>query len=104
MLTEDEAKKKWCPHVRLGDEQGVSASINRAWGRGCPDAARCIASECMAWRWGPMAELHEIDHAYGIPIHDHPLADERYLGEKPTKPTRFVERPKGYCGLAGPTP
>lgn len=49
MLTEDQARTKWCPHVReLMDD---AASANRDYKGGLGNiAARCIASECMAWR------------------------------------------------------
>lgn len=36
MLTEEEAREKWCPQmIEVGSE----------W-------VTCVASECMAWRWG----------------------------------------------------
>ena len=37
MMTEAEAKTKWCPFVRI-------AGVRHP-------AAQCIASACMAWRW-----------------------------------------------------
>jgi hypothetical protein len=41
MMTEEEAKTKWCPFMRTPHALG-------------PTANRCIASECMAWRkWTP---------------------------------------------------
>lgn len=58
MYTEDEAKKKWCPHVRVMDfgtsAAGVrSAGVNRGTERAFGDKpfATCIGSQCMAWRW-----------------------------------------------------
>lgn len=56
MITEAEAKTKWCPLARASssrDETG--ASVNRGYGgtdKGTvPDIdCMCIASACMAWR------------------------------------------------------
>jgi len=42
-LTEDEAKKLWCP---------FSASSS--------DSQKCLASECMAWRKGTYKETTEL--------------------------------------------
>jgi len=49
-MTEDEAKTKWCPHVRQSNGYKEGFSKNRE-SSGAPTDARCIASECMAWRW-----------------------------------------------------
>lgn len=71
MMTEVEAKKRWCPFVRFltyGDGDSMCA-INRGGDPVVRDACNCIASACMAWRW-----------------------QDRTDG---------VENPKGYCGLAG---
>lgn len=51
-MTEEEAKTKWCPHVRYVSSRGEG--INR-WQSGMdaqynPEHARCIGSACMAWR------------------------------------------------------
>lgn len=42
-MTEDEAKKKWCPLARY-DENANRDATNDA------DYSPCIASACMAWR------------------------------------------------------
>ncbi len=76
MYTEEEAKTKWCPMVRMarvvaedgGGVPKVAATSNRG--------AFCIASDCMMWRW---------DNGSGY---------EHADGSK-TDPER------GYCGLAG---
>ena len=39
MMTEDDAKTKWCPQVRVMSDGGLQADIN------------CIASDCMMWRF-----------------------------------------------------
>jgi len=48
-MTEDEAKKKWCPMYRVSVEPNGSAD-----NRGKYDTVnnyRCLASFCMAWQW-----------------------------------------------------
>lgn len=66
MHTEEEARKKWCPEVRcVGGSDEVDPPQPRPPAANChlnvgpsglglvrvPKYARCIASECMAWRW-----------------------------------------------------
>ena len=57
LMTEDEAKKKWCPMVR-GATFGVAFVNNRFEMRFNPEDSRggaeyvtCIGSACMMWRW-----------------------------------------------------
>lgn len=68
-MTEDEAKTKWCPHVRFVDCEDRLYD-NRP--SSMQNGARCLASECMAWRWLDDGEA---------------LVGEPY---------------EGCCGLAGP--
>ena len=55
-MTEEEARTKWCPMVRLAwqvnpDRPHDAITANR-WGSGQPiDVATCIGSACMMWRW-----------------------------------------------------
>lgn len=68
-MTEDEARKKWCPFARLiatgAEGQDValpdaSAGFNRPT-LGPPDDlanAACMASSCMAWRWDSRSRGH----------------------------------------------
>lgn len=93
MMTEDEARKKWCPNLlSLAD---IDVDIH------------CVASDCMAWRWLPLM----CDDAWIAAVKK--AAEE--LGDKspnrnkaaahvnanradyglPTSPTH------GFCGLAG---
>ncbi len=68
-LTEEETKKKWCPFANARLIRPETAALNDC----------CLASECMAWRWGA------------------PL----YADSDEVEPTVKV----GFCGLAGkPTP
>lgn len=77
-MTEDEAKTKWCPFVRLGVTGCQAGGVNRiadiSASKVTTDIAPCIVSQCIAWRY--------ID-GYG--------PEETKLGDKT----------KGYCGLAG---
>jgi len=62
-MTEIEAREKWCPQTRaiyagqsfnrLGEmsEHHLTADLN-------PAPRRCIASDCMAWRWGGRDKGH----------------------------------------------
>lgn len=95
-MTEDEARKRWCPFARTyhpetdGDGETVAvASVNR--GRdGAPDAwCLCIASDCMAWRWTSPPHWR-VKRAQGITV----------AVDKDT-PDAYQTRGNGYCGIAG---
>jgi len=47
-LTEEEAKTKWCPMVRL--HAGNGAVCNVYSDGDIPEFSNCIASDCMMWR------------------------------------------------------
>ncbi len=53
----EDAKKKWCPHVRTGLIQGmaVNHTVNMTPdGKGyvnLHDETRCIGPDCMMWQW-----------------------------------------------------
>lgn len=87
LLTEDEAKKKWCPFARTVERyDGFNSSPRNRVAQVEGDNAlvlaadltgvQCIASGCAAWRAG---------------IYDH----QRNLSEENRTPG------VGYCGLAG---
>lgn len=82
-MTEDEAKTKWCPHVRhtaLPMSNGDAAVYdNRSSEVAFHVVGCCIASDCMAWRWHPN------------------------WGNSPENPDACIELPpiEGFCGLAG---
>lgn len=81
-MTEDEAKTKWCPFVRMTASQG-EWHINRDPSlQSSPQdtqAYRCIASACMAWR----------------------ATDGEMLTRIETGERVFVAT--GFCGLARPS-
>ena len=89
LVTEKEAKTKWCSEARV---QGVSETVPGPFGtahnrvtyerkldggkreieHGVANGSRCIASECMKWRWSDVF------------------------------PPANLDIRQGYCGLAGP--
>lgn len=66
IVTEEEAKTKWCPFARyaMRDESGLITkwltAINRWFSAHekqlNPEPARCIGCECMGWVWAKQAE------------------------------------------------
>jgi hypothetical protein len=52
-MTEEDAKTKWCPFVRLGQNRFTSPT-NHMGSPNTEKAFFCIASDCMMWEWlGP---------------------------------------------------
>lgn len=86
IVTEEEAKTKWCRHARHAEvgggawnrgnwEDGDVLNTNHNGGR---YACTCLGSQCMAWRWvGGWSR------------------DDRSGANGPVVPS------KGYCGDAG---
>ena len=74
-MTEDEARKKWCPMVRWTSHDCEAKYADPFENRG--EACNCIASECMMWQWEK-----------GTAIVDGGLQAD-------------VQLDIGYCGLAG---
>jgi hypothetical protein len=48
MLTEDEAKTRWCPLVQVGKGANRPQLLDEV---SKETHLSCIASECMFWRW-----------------------------------------------------
>lgn len=105
-MTEDEAKTKWCPFVRIvtgtiaADKTSQHASIQPAYNRvaeghnwAFPGGGCCIASACMAWRWVAIWNGSYND------TFDPSFADG---GPHSTRTPNFsLSKTDGYCGLAG---
>ena len=71
-LTEDEARQRWCPMVRVEGNNRVHNTKSDGY-ENADNNYRCIGSSCMAWR------EYEIAFAHGEIPKEH----------------------RGYCGLAG---
>ena len=100
LMTEEEAKTKWCPHTRLAapvDSEAAGTSGNR-YGDDALSGCRCIGSQCMAWRCGKPAI--ERQGSLGDGANPHAFRPNGDGWE-------FIKRawqrtvPRGYCGLAG---
>lgn len=94
-MTEDEARKKWCPMARLSN-QNFGGSWNRAQREpGEHDDVswmpRCIASDCMAWRW--YSRTSRKKQGDGAPYNE--IMAQKYPDEYELAPAT------GFCGLAG---
>lgn len=119
LLTEEEAKKRWCPMARVSIGGKLPSSMNRLQTIGkdsdgetvtegklrLPVGARCIASECMAWRWredrlqNVEQEAAEKLVAEGWQAVAFRLVGPRGLHTKVCTLTRKTDH--GYCGLSG---
>lgn len=109
-MTEDEAKTKWCPFVRLMTAGGRDNSGNPT----CPqpqttfnriginadpkpwidDRSRCIGSDCMAWR--PVMGGSAKNIATGV------VRTLDNGGFYNVRDEEYTPHPVGgYCGLAG---
>lgn len=96
-MTEEEAKKKWCPFARAASAIGpvavnrMETSLTEDGSIADPDCL-CLAAGCMMWRWD------KIKNPDWTPVHPilsvpqtHPLDG----------PQPFIDSTTdGYCGLA----
>jgi len=80
MLTEEEAKTKWCPMARPFDPEKVTVA-----------GGRCNGSACMAWQFQPQMWRHT--SAAGAGTWDEPKEVNGY-GRKGQKLPLV-----GHCGL-----
>lgn len=111
LLTEDEARQKWCPFSRgvtatasIPAEICNSTSFNRFGIEGedpqtprLPQVCFCIASGCMQWRWAIWFPAEETD----------PYRKVRYVEDWQSAIVFAANEygkngiVKGFCGLAG---
>jgi len=98
MMTEEEAKTKWCPFMRASDGNGGAVNI---YDHDIDPDCMCIASKCMAWRWGP--EPRHLLSSYAREGWDHIPAEDTEDGvEHWMEPdAEYLARRDGHCGLVG---
>ena len=106
-MTEDEAKTKWCPFVRVrgNSDENDPGSWNRLDATNAKNdtlefrvgadmtIVRCIGSACMAWRWEKAitnkVEIQRVVQMMQVGSGYHQIDPE------------FANTEHGYCGLAG---
>jgi hypothetical protein len=58
----DDARKLWCPFTRVALVEGMSANRTASMGRGgyadISEETRCLANDCMLWRWHGLVPPH----------------------------------------------
>lgn len=111
ILTEEEARKRWCPFVRFEDgfNRGAIDPMNRPE-KSDDFVPRCIASDCMAWRFGKSqhGEVVETVSMNKVPVRPGSYEDGWQVGQSKisandeggTWERREIVR-QGCCGLAG---
>lgn len=93
MMTEQEAREKWCPMARavlgmdLDEMRGIVGNRTGPMETGVA-ATHCFASYCMAWRW--VFEPVE----YGG-------SSTEIVWAGQGKPPTHIQTDRGFCGLAG---
>lgn len=118
LLTEKEAKEKWCPHVRIAVLAGHGGAACNTHPDPYIDAdCRCAGSRCAMWRW---SEPRKARRAYTCDDTTATTDPGNRPGAVPADwcfephdaaegdPAAWVEpedqanlRRRGYCGLAG---
>jgi hypothetical protein len=89
MWTEAEARTKWCPLARQLVHHETSTGVALAAANRTPEAvSRCVASECMSWRWELTKE----------PLPNEPTKYGRLGLAYALQPTTYEH---GYCGAFG---
>jgi hypothetical protein len=123
MLTEAEAKTRWCPFARVKQlttvrdtDRGVhdhsTVAVNRDKDGSIVESVCCIGSACMAWRgtvdqheYRGGADKPEGDDWEACEISKHvPFDGARYYTVAESVWRRPSRVSLGYCGLAGAQP
>lgn len=63
MITPEDARTMWCPMVRganhrsMGGADPTICSVNQTETVTDQSGSRCIANDCMMWRWGQTGHI-----------------------------------------------
>lgn len=98
LLTEEQARAKWCPHARTSWDGSPTYNRDSRVGT-LPPSTLCVASECMSWRWAryPSVTLDcEEEADFGAKYHD----DAYVRRELPNGFIQYTPN-NGFCGIAG---
>jgi hypothetical protein len=92
LMTEQEARTKWCPKAVASNQQESPVAVNRGDG-GRPDRdCLCITTGCMAWRWRSKNAIVFADwHDAAGNLRGEPRERQNFEGDEP----------RGYCGAFG---
>lgn len=102
MMTEQDAKTKWCPFARAlyTDNNSYAGSSNRNPDGGITGADRCIGSACAVWQWVLAADRFRSS----IPRDgwEHQSAEDSGEGRDMwlEPEAEWKARRTGYCGRA----
>ncbi len=91
-MTEDDARKKWCPMVRLGSAQDTAHADGYCWNNRGEDShdVNCIASDCAVWKWTMSPDL----------VAEHKRLNKKGAGQPGRENKPWSENgPYGHCGL-----
>lgn len=100
MMTEDEAKTKWCPHAVPAHWSFNEANIVRDASQTSSECL-CLASRCMSWRW-----VHTLRNGMGKDETEKLVADDWkvtswQVGVHGATFSLSKRTDHGYCGLSG---
>lgn len=111
ILTEEQAKTRWCPMTRLDSSYENNPSLNREMDGSVARGALCIASECMMWREHVIEYEKKHFHKLGDETFDQMYERYEAFGKENPDWTQedvgsglLYTKPKpqrGWCGLAG---
>lgn len=109
-MTEEQAREKWCPFVRLAvDPKGPFLASNRVEstadflkvGEDTEFNSRCLASDCMAWRWE--YEYARTEKESKLRPGDPDLDNQGWeMLSESSDQKYWRRRVGGFCGLAEP--